>query len=130
MSENENTRPIVAATERVEAAAFSGAAASFDYSTTGVAGGQSKIADYLGHSMETALTITDLERLTGQRSREIRRQIELARRGGTLIVSDNQHGYWVTLDPAEAQQFARSMRHRAQEILKTARSIERGADID
>ena len=57
-------------------------------------------------------------------------QIEQERRAGALIVADNKSGYWVTDDPAEAQRFARSMKHRAKEILRTARAIERGAGLD
>ena len=36
----------------------------------------------------------------------------------------------MTDDPAEAQRFARSMQHRAREILRTARAIEEAAGID
>lgn len=113
-----------------ETAAFSGATASHNHSNTGTLGGQLKIADYLGHSAETALTISDLERLTGQRSREIRRRIERERKSGILIISDNKSGYWVTEDAAEAQRFIRSMRGRARAILRIARAIEGAAGID
>ena len=75
-------------------------------------------------------TITDLERLTGCQSREIRKQIERERRAGTLIISDNAHGYYLTDDPAEAQRFAQSMRHRAGQIIKTARAVEEVAGLD
>ena len=68
--------------------------------------------------------------MTGLDHRTIRAQIEQERRAGALIVADNKSGYWVTDDPAEAQRFARSMKHRAKEILRTARAIERGAGLD
>lgn len=98
----------------------------FKFTTAGV-GRQIKISDYLGHSQESAVTGRELCALTGLDHRTIRAQIEQERRAGALIVADNKNGYWVTDDPAEAQQFARSMKHRAKEILRTARAIERAA---
>ena len=62
--------------------------------------------------------------------RLIRKEIEVERRAGALIISDNAHGYYLTDDPAEAQRFARSMQHRAREILRTARAIEGAAGLD
>lgn len=88
-----------------------------------------RIADLLLHGAENGQTITDLERLTRCQSREIRKQIERERRAGALIISDNAHGYYLTNDPAEAQRFARSMQHRAREILRTARAIEGAAGL-
>ena len=61
---------------------------------------------------------------------KVRRQIERERRAGELIVSNNRDGYYLTDDPAEAQRFARSMRGRASEIVKTARAIEEAAGVD
>ncbi|NCE63569.1 hypothetical protein D1159_03000 [Pseudoflavonifractor sp. 524-17] len=75
------------------------------------------------------MPLRHLESLTNLPGREVRRQIERERRAGALIISDNQHGYFLTDDPAEAQRFARSMQHRAREILRTARAIEKGAGI-
>lgn len=56
--------------------------------------------------------------------------IEAERRAGALIISDNAHGYYLTDDPAEAQRFAQSMRHRAGQIIKTARAVEEVAGLD
>lgn len=98
--------------------------------TTSAAGRQIKIADYLGHSQEGAVTGRELCALTGLDHRTVRAQIEHERRSGALIVADNKSGYWVTDDAGEAQRFARSMKHRAREILRTARAIERGAGLD
>ncbi len=100
------------------------------YFTTTDTGRQMKIADFLSHGPENGQTITDLEKLTDWKSREIRRQIERERRSGTLIISDNKNGYFLASDPAEVQQFTRSMRHRAREILRTVRAIEEAAGID
>lgn len=117
-------------TEAAETAAFGRAAISYGHFTTTAAGRQIKISDYLGHSQESAVTGRELCALTGLDHRTIRAQIEQERRAGALIVADNKSGYWVTDDPAEAQRFARSMKHRAKEILRTARAIERGAGLD
>lgn len=89
-----------------------------------------KIADLLSHGAESGVTLRHLESLTGQDGRTVRRQVERERRSGELIISDNKNGYFLASDPAEAQQFARSMRHRAREILRTARAIEEAAGLD
>ena len=97
--------------------------------TPNVATGQLAIADYLGHSRETARTGRELCAALDVDSRTLRQRIEAERRAGALIVADNASGYWLTADPGEAQRFARSMQHRAREILRTARAIERAAGL-
>lgn len=89
-----------------------------------------RIADYLSHGPENGVTLHHLEGITNLSGREVRRQIERERRAGAQIISDNQHGYYLTDDPGEAQRFARSMKHRARQILQTARAVERGAGLD
>lgn len=89
-----------------------------------------RISDLLSNGAENGVTLRHLEKLTDLPGREVRRQIERERRAGALIISDNQHGYFLTDDPAEAQRFARSMQHRAREILRTARAIEGAAGLD
>ena len=132
MRENKNARPDVGASEWAEmgAAALAGTSTPIcDCITPSVPGQAVHIADLLSHGAENGQTITDLERLTGCRSREIRKQIELERRGGALIISDNRNGYYLTDDPAEAQRFARSMLHRSREITRTARAVEKAAGL-
>ena len=114
----------------METAALTGASVPCPYSTSNAAPGQLSIADFLGHSRETARTSRELCAALDVDSRTLRQRIEAERRAGALIVADNASGYWVTTDPAEAQAFARSMRHRAHEIIQTARAIERGAGLD
>lgn len=92
--------------------------------------GQLSIADCLGRDRETARTARELCAALNIDNRTLRQRIEAERRAGALIVADNASGYWVTDDPAEAQVFARSMQHRAREILRTARAIERAAGLD
>ena len=77
----------------VEIAACGRAAISYDHITTAAAGRQIKIADYLGHSQESAVTGRELCALTGLDHRTIRAQIEQERRAGALIVADNKSGY-------------------------------------
>ena len=88
------------------------------------------IADFLSYGSENGVTLVHLEKLTCLTGRKIRRQIERERRSGSLIISDNKSGYFLTDDPAEAQRFARSMLHRSREIAKTARAIEEAAGLD
>ena len=91
---------------------------------------QIRIADLLPHSAENGVNLHHLEKMTGLDGWKVRRQIERERRAGELIVSNNRDGYYLTDDPAEAQRFARSMRGRASEIVKTARAIEEAAGVD
>lgn len=98
--------------------------------TTPIPQAQGRISDLLLPGRENAIPRRDLEAMTGLDGRTIRLMIEQERRRGALILSDNHHGYFLSDDPAEAQQFARSMRHRAGEILRTARAIEGAAGLD
>lgn len=130
MNEKRNAHPTVGAVEQAQAGNVLADGYSHDYCTSNSVAGQLKISDYLNCGPQGGMTIKDLEHMTGRKSREIRRQIERERRSGVLIISDNQNGYWMAADPAEAQMFARSMRHRAREIIRTARAIEVAAGID
>lgn len=87
-----------------------------------------RIADLLHPGAENAVSRRDLIALTGLSDRELRRQIERERRAGASILSDNQHGYWLSDSPAEIKRFSRSMRRRAAEIRLTAMRVERGGD--
>ena len=132
MQRKKNARPDVGASERagLEAETWQ-ATASITKDTTAPLSGQAlKISSLLSHGAENGVTLRHLEKLTDLPGREVRRQIERERRAGALIISDNQHGYFLTDDPAEAQRFARSMQHRAREILRTARAIEGAAGLD
>lgn len=131
MIRNEETRPAAGTAERAtETAAFGRAAISCSHSTTAATGRQSGfVAGLLSYGAENGLTLKDLERVTGWPGRTIRKTIESERRAGTLIISDNRNGYYLTDDPGEAQRFARSMQHRAREIRRTARAIERAAEL-
>lgn len=126
MTEKNNARPDAATSERAEnGTAGRNSQTNF---TSRAEPRQVRISDYLGIGPKSALTIRDLEHLTGQKSREIRKQIEQERRRGELIISDNQHGYFLTDDPVEAKRFSRSMCHRAREIMRTAVAVESAAE--
>ena len=56
----------------------------------------------------------------GGNGRMVRLAIERERRAGIPILSDNANGYCLPGNSAERAQFVRSMRNRAEEILKTA----------
>ena len=98
--------------------------ASNTNSTTPAAENQPfRIADLLSPGAESAISRRDLMALTGLRDRELRRQIEVERRQGVPILSDNINGYWLSDDPAEIKKFSRSMRRRAAEIRLTAMRV-------
>lgn len=131
MSKNEKARPTGGTAERA-AAEMTACRASIPMSdcNTAAAGRQRKVSDLLNRGRENAVPLRHLEKMANMPGRVVRRMIEAERRSGTVIASDNQHGYWLTDDPAEAERFSRSMEHRAREILRTARAIKEAAGID
>ncbi len=82
------------------------------------------IFDLLRVGRENALTLRELVALTGEDERTVRRRIHAERKGGKLILSDNQNGYFLPERVEDVQQFARSMSHRAAEIAHIARTAE------
>ena len=93
--------------------------------------GQVKIADLLSHGKNNAVTLQYLVNMTGFDSRTVRRMIHLERKAGSMIVSDNVHGYFLPEDVEDLRRFSRSMNHRAAEILSIARKAENAlADME
>ncbi len=126
MRNKNKARPGAATPERVEGKrAIIGAAvnptAQF---TTPSPAGQRSIADLLGVGRENAITRRDLERLTGLAPREVSLAVERERRSGVPILADGS-GYYLPSSHDERAACVRSLRHRAREILITARAIER-----
>mgnify|MGYP004492337149 CR=1 FL=1 len=74
------------------------------------------IFDLLPVGRENALTLRELVALTGEDERTVRRRIHAERKGGKLILSDNQNGYFLPEDPSDVQRFIRSMNGRAREV--------------
>lgn len=93
-------------------------------STTRSPAGQRSIADLLGVGRENAITRRDLERLTGLDGRSVRLLIERERRAGTPILADSANGYYLPASDYERAECVRSLRHRAREIMTTARALE------
>lgn len=92
--------------------------------TTSTPSGQLHIADYLSRGRESATTCRELERLTNLDGRSVRLLIERERRSGTPILADSTNGYYLPATDDERAACVRSLRHRAREILTTARAIE------
>ena len=89
-----------------------------------------KISDFLGYGQSEAVPLKHLVTLTKLSEREVRLQIERERRAGELIISDNRHGYFLAETKEDADRFVKSMRKRANEILTTAASVEKAANIE
>ena len=79
-------------------------------STTAAPGGQRRIADFLSREMAK-----DVVCITAKGKR----------RAGVPILADGR-GYFLPASEEERAECVRSMRHRAGEILTTARAVERG----
>lgn len=124
----ENARPTVGAVER---AVETGAPAkmtttSTSNNTISAADRQRfQVEDFLEFGVENARTLRYLKSILHLDGRSIRAEIEAARKAGAPIVSDCQHGYWLTNCPAEIMKFSRSMKRRAAQIRLTAQYVER-----
>lgn len=125
MSTKEKTRPGAGTPERAtETAACSGAVISCDYSTTAAAGRQRKVSDLLNRGRENAVPLRHLKTLLDADGRTVRLMIQHERLTGTPICADNLTGYYLPANEEEKSACVRSMRHRAAEIMRTARAIE------
>lgn len=126
MSNNQKARPGVAAPGRAmgKQARYGAAYNPVDKSTTRAAAGQRSIADLLGVGKANAIPRRDLERLTGLDGRSVRLLIERERRAGMPILADNANGYYLPASDDERAECVRSLRHRAGEIMATARALE------
>lgn len=127
MANKQKARPGAATPERVEGKrAIIGAAVNpTAQSTTHAPGGQRRIADFLSRGRENAIPRRDLERLTKLAPREVSLAVERERRAGVPILADGR-GYFLPASEEERAECVRSLRHRAGEILTTARAVERG----
>lgn len=82
------------------------------------------ISRLLMHGAENGLHLSDLTALTARTEREVRMMIHSERRRGVPILSNNRDGYYLPGSDAERAQCVKSLRHRANEILKAASAIE------
>lgn len=90
-----------------------------------------RVVDLLSYGAANAICMADLVKLTGRDNRTIRAEIHKERRRGVPIVSENSdgvRGYYIAETSDELRRFARSMTHRAGEILAVARAAEKTLD--
>ena len=126
MSKNEKARSTAATVKRAEAAAFSGAAASFygEFTTTTPA---RQVADFLPHGAENAVDAQTLAAALGFKSvRELSKRIERERRAGQPIcaaVSGEHRGYFIG-DAKELRLYLRSLDRRLREVRRTRDAID------
>lgn len=121
---NPLTTAIVERAGNEETAALQGTANSCSYSNMKQGRPQGPISRFLICGQENAVPLQQLVKLSGHDNRTTRKLIEIERRMGTPICSDNQTGYYLAADAGELERFVRSMMHRASEIWKTARSLD------
>ena len=93
--------------------------------TTAAEGRQRKVSDFLSHGRENAVPLRHLKKMMETDGRTVRLMIQQERLSGTPICADNLTGYYLPATEEERTTCVRSMRHRAGEIMKTARAIER-----
>ena len=124
MSREKRTRPDAATSRRARQEKQRTSSNSRNKHITQAPGGQWGIADLLLPGRENAIPRRELD------GRTVRLMIERERREGRPILADNATGYY--LPATEHKRAARvySMRHRAVEILETAKAIEIGGDAD
>lgn len=126
MTKNENTRPGAGTPERAaETAACGRAAISYGYLTTTATGRQRKVSDFLSHGRENAVPLRHLKKVMEADGRTVRLMIQQERLSGMPICADNLTGYYLPATQEERTACVCSMRHRAGEIMRTARAIER-----
>ena len=128
MSRKKKARPDAATSRRAGQEKQQTRSNSHHKHTTQGPGGQRKIADLLSYGQENAIPRRHLEKLTGLDGRTVRLMIERERHEGVPILADNVTGYYLPATEHERAACVRSMRHRAAQIMRTARAIERGGD--
>ena len=92
--------------------------------TTAAAGRQRKVSELLNRGRENAVPLRHLKKLMETDGRTVRLMIQQERLSGMPICADNLTGYYLPANEAEKAAFVRSMRHRAGEIMNTAKAIE------
>ena len=98
--------------------------------TTAAEGRQRKVSDFLSHGRENAVPLRHLKKMMETDGRTVRLMIQQERLSGMPICADNLTGYYLPATEEEKSACVRSMRHRAEEIMRIARAIERGAGLD
>ena len=119
--------PTSAATLTGAAAEMTACRASIPISdcTTAAAGRQRKVSELLNRGRENAVPLRHLKKLMETDGRTVRLMIQQERLSGMPICADNLTGYYLPATQEERTACVCSMRHRAGEIMRTARAIER-----
>ena len=121
MSKNKNARPAGGTAGQAEREShWASGNSRNDFTTWNV-----PISRLLMHGQENGLHLSDLTKMTGRTEREVRMMIHSERRRGVPVLSNNRDGYYLPGSDAERTQCVKSLRHRANEILKAASAIER-----
>lgn len=130
MTEEKGTRPGEATPERVKMEKQLGAAAIpvFNYTHSETVG--QGISCFLSHGSEHGVGLRDLMHITGLSNRAVRQMIQAERLDGIPILSDNASGYFLPGSKEEVDHCVASLRHRANEILKTANAIGKTCNGD
>ncbi|MBS7225956.1 MAG: hypothetical protein KH050_11585 [Clostridiaceae bacterium] len=125
MVETKKTRPGADTPERVMMETTSRKASlPASQFTTASSDRQFKVSDILHCGRENAVSLRYLTMVLQMDDRSVRLRIEQERRNGIPICADNRTGYFLPASDHEKMACVRSMKHRAEEILKTARAIE------
>lgn len=126
MNRHKKSRPSVTAPGRqAETGTFSGATTSATQHITRERVRQPGIIErLLSPGAENALPLRHLVKLTGLPARQVRQLIQAERLHGTPILADNHSGYFLPGTPRDVEEFARSMRHRAEEIIRAANAVQ------
>lgn len=123
MSKNEKARSTAATVKRAEAAAFSGAAASFNKNCIISMGTRQVVSAVLLTGVENAIEGAALAAALGFKDRRaLSKQIERERRSGHPIcaaVAGNSRGYYLADDPDELQRYIKALDRRIREVQKT-----------
>ena len=134
MHSKKGTRPDVGASERAKmGAGLDGSTTSNHKSTTPAPLGQAvKIADFLSNGEAHAIPLRHLRELLHLPARTVRLMIRAERMGGTPILESSKAdgGYFLPDSDHERKRCVQRLRHRAREILRTARAIEGAAGLD
>ena len=84
-----------------------------------------QIVDLLSHGQENAIPLRQIAGLTNIDERTIREKIAAERLSGVPILSDNKTGYFLPANEKEKERFFQNMKHRAKEIERAAKAVEK-----
>lgn len=89
------------------------------------------ISEILSRGQENAITSRDLARILKKTQREITAQVQKERREGAPICATargRRKGYFLAANKEEMQDFIGRLHHRAGEIYKTRRALQKTID--